>query len=463
MVVCVGCGGDSEGGGAPVDAGPPDAPAPDSASPDAVAPDAEPPSNLCDDVVVTAGSSAWSMIVSSFAIGMQADGYDLDGDGLPDNRLAAISTLATSGIDDAFAAYDFIVVWEMFGDPAVGDSVAVAQYAGFYRLDADADGAFTATLGAGADCNDHVAAVRPGAAEIPGNRVDDDCDGFADETAGGPSTDDTDVDMDGVSLAAGDCDDTRAAVAGGAEVCGDGLDNDCDGAADTGACTPYDEAPDTIAIDAAYVGAGGCPVYGYAAVQPAGTALHGQGGRLLFYLPVQADVWLAVPLSSAVIDAEWSGAAMTGVRVGGVMAARDLDRFSAPEIEEIGLTSEHTLADAYFANILEALLGLPESPHDAFRCHSPDIDVDGDGLESFCDSNPFDDDHIVDVCIDGDGTVVTDGDAPCTEAVDVHGVPMFVDGISVAFLLETVPAVLVTESPTRGRARRRSTSRTTRP
>ena len=72
------------------------------------------------------------------------------------------------------------------------------------------------------------------------------------------------------------------------------------------------------------------------------------------------------------------------------------------------------------------------------NCRTPDIDVDGDGLESFCDSNPNDDIKTVDVCIDGDGTVVKDEvDAngtvtkQCTEALDKSGKPRFVDGISV--------------------------------
>jgi cysteine-rich repeat protein len=36
----------------------------------------------------------------------------------------------------------------------------------------------------------------------------------------------------------------------------------------------------------------------------------------------------------------------------------------------------------------------------------PDVDVDGDGLEQFFDSNPGDDLFVIDVCVDGDGTEI---------------------------------------------------------
>ncbi len=77
----------------------------------------------------------------------------------------------------------------------------------------------------GLDCNDASAAIHPGAAEIPGNGIDDDCD---------PATPDcTDLDHDGYAVEGGacgpvDCDDTRADVNPGAvEVAGNGRDDDC--------------------------------------------------------------------------------------------------------------------------------------------------------------------------------------------------------------------------------------------
>ncbi|HET9993036.1 MAG TPA: hypothetical protein VFQ65_31090, partial [Kofleriaceae bacterium] len=118
-------------------------------------------------------------------------------------------------------------------------------------------------------------------------------------------------------------------------------------------------------------------------------------------------------------------------------------------VAEIGLTPENSLLDAVFANLLGPLLALPKANADIQKmypgCRTPDIDVDGDGLEAFCDSNPNDDNKAVDVCIDGDGTVIKDTLNPdgtvamhCTEAMK-DGKPRFVDGISVELNFGTTP------------------------
>jgi hypothetical protein len=50
-----------------------------------------------------------------------------------------------------------------------------------YCVDADGDGV---TVCAG-DCNDNNPAVYPGHAEVCGNSIDDDCDGYVNEGCGG--------------------------------------------------------------------------------------------------------------------------------------------------------------------------------------------------------------------------------------------------------------------------------------
>jgi len=99
-------------------------------------------------------------------------------------------------------------------------------------VDADGDG-FVAYACGGADCDDANPAVNPEAAEVC-NGTDDDCNG---------QIDDINADQDGVLVRAcggDDCDDANPAVHPGAfescslqGTCEDGLDNDCNGLADS--------------------------------------------------------------------------------------------------------------------------------------------------------------------------------------------------------------------------------------
>jgi hypothetical protein len=74
------------------------------------------------------------------------------------------------------------------------------------------------------DCNDgnpEGVNVNPGATEILGNGIDDDCDGQVDQGS-------TDGDGDGYSPGGGDCNDADATVYPGAPERPDNKDNDCD-------------------------------------------------------------------------------------------------------------------------------------------------------------------------------------------------------------------------------------------
>ena len=103
--------------------------------------------------------------------------------------------------------------------------------------DDDGDG-FSENQG---DCNDADAALNPGATDALGNGIDENCDG-ADGIAGNA----VDDDGDGFTENAGDCDDADPSINPGAfDVPGDGIDQNCNGADSVAG----DDTPPTATID----------------------------------------------------------------------------------------------------------------------------------------------------------------------------------------------------------------------
>jgi hypothetical protein len=81
----------------------------------------------------------------------------------------------------------------------------------------------------------------------------------------------------------------------------------------------------------------------------------------------------------------------------------------------------------------------------------PDMDVDGDGVETFWASDPNKMPPLVDTCKDGDGTIIRNGEGGndnsdpmkrCVFAKDGKGNYRFLDGISAALKFKAVPARL---------------------
>ncbi len=203
-----------------------------------------------------------TVVIAGLEIAAQTQGFDLDKDGKIDNKLGAISSLANSELESVFTErHDIIIPIEFFG-PTAGDASCTkfALYLGQFNQDRDQDNADTTwesdSNAAKGDCNDQEKTVRPGAAEDVNNRMDDDCDGLADNpTKKMPATGMSammDLDGDGVSVADGDCDDRAnspmvptdtgpvplatlrhpakmgSPITAGIERC-DGIDYNCDG------------------------------------------------------------------------------------------------------------------------------------------------------------------------------------------------------------------------------------------
>ena len=142
---------------------------------------------------------------------------DDDGDGVTENQ---------GDCDDANAAVN-PNAQEICGDGIDQDcsGADLACAADPRDVDDDGDGV-TENQG---DCDDANAAVNPNAQEICGDGIDQDCSGA--DLACAPDPSDVDDDGDGVTENQGDCDDANGAIHPNAqEVCGDGIDQDCSGA-----------------------------------------------------------------------------------------------------------------------------------------------------------------------------------------------------------------------------------------
>ena len=237
-----------------------------------------------------------SLVVSALAILPLGTSYDLDGDGDPDNKVAAIGSISQSYIDDGLAAGTMVLPVEIFDrDPDPDACVKLGLYTG--------------------------ACATPG-------------------------------------------------------------------------CDLTDATPDTVTIDPTSLGAGDVPLSRLRSMSTtAAGAVTALRGVIRLDIPINEIDHLPMPITVQYADGMFTAtgptAQLTGLRFGGTMQAFRLETVEMPVIEEIGVMPGDTMLDGIFANLLGPLLALPQSPFQT-GCRTADIDLDDDGLESFCDSDPDD-------------------------------------------------------------------------
>ena len=215
------------------------------------------------------------------------------------------------------------------------------------------------------------------------------------------------------------------------------------GACAAAPCDFMDDDPDTVSLDASSI-AGGAAVSRLRALGSAadGAVSLAGPGYLELAFPFGDDLSLPVddfvlPLTTSHASGVLVPAGTSRLRVAGVLQAFRLGQLPAPVHGVLDTAPGDSELDAIFANVLGGLLGLRQSSQGCLRA---DVDVDGDGLEAFCDV----DDGLdrVGICIDGDGVALHDGDNGIADGSQAmkHGRPRFVDGISAQLELTARPA-----------------------
>lgn len=232
-----------------------------------------------------------------------------------------------------------------------------------FCLDNDSDG-YTQDV----DCNDNNPAINPGAAEVCGDGIDNNCNGETDEGC----TTCTDNDADGFYAQANcgtgvDCDDTDALIFPGADEKCNGKDDDCDGQVDEDAIDQQ-----TFYRDSDGDGYGDTSNTVTACEQPQG------------YIGVSGD---CDDLNAA-------------VNPGALEICRDdIDNNCDGDSDERCPTCTDSDGDGYF---VEYNCGTIRDCNDQDAAANPGaIEISGDGIDNNC--NGIVDEELSDVCTDADG------------------------------------------------------------
>ena len=191
-----------------------------------------------------ANSNTWATQVAAFKFdtcGAAPTCTDGDGDGWGNPGSSACSAGLATDCNDANAAVNPGAT-EIPGNGVDDDCNPATPDSSCSDLDGDGYGSPASATCAHPqlDCNDGNASVNPGATEVPGNGIDDDCNAA--------TSDCKDLDGDGygnpgsaacTNGSAADCNDGSASVTPGAtEIPGNGVDDDCNSATPGGCSQP---------------------------------------------------------------------------------------------------------------------------------------------------------------------------------------------------------------------------------
>jgi hypothetical protein len=267
-----------------------------------------------------------------------------------------------------------------------GDGDGYGSTAVVLAVDGDCLDAGEVPPALGGDCDDTSASVHPGATEIPGDSIDQDCsgtdtiecfddgdgDGYGDGTilaADGACDDGSEVAL------GGDCDDTLASIyPGAAETPNDGIDQDCDGV-DMVLCL-VDADGDTVGGDDTIVATDGDCV-------DVGETL--TGGDCDDGDP---SIWPGAPESCDTTDSDCDGDLVDGFT--------DTDSDDEPDCTDSDDDGDGS-GDAVDCGPTDPTV-YPSAPE---ACDPVDSDCDGDLVDGFDD---LDSDGIPDcIAIDSDG------------------------------------------------------------